>query len=218
MKKVLTCLIFLICGLQTISAETITGSACYRFSDNESMAAARDIALSMAKRTALEGYSVFVSSTSTVENMVLKNDLIASLTAGLLKHLRVTDKTEDLHKKEVCRTIQAEVEPFEIKSRITSKINTYRRKHANFKTGLPESYCLKALKTTVSDGKLELVVECKEACRGLLYGRITYYDEEGIPEGMHKHAVYCRDKGDIGAIYLNLPKNPKATYSFDLLR
>ena len=50
--KIITVAIGLLfaCGLAVdISAETIRGKACYRFSDNESIQAERDIALSMAK-------------------------------------------------------------------------------------------------------------------------------------------------------------------------
>ena len=109
MKKFIIGLILLISSIGPLSAETITGSACYRFSDNESIAAARDIALSMAKRDALEGYSVFVDSKKTVENTVLKKDFTSISTAGQLKNLKVTAKSEDLQKREVCRTIKAEV-------------------------------------------------------------------------------------------------------------
>ena len=40
-----------------IGGEVITGKGCYRFSDQESISVAREIALSMAKRDALEGYA-----------------------------------------------------------------------------------------------------------------------------------------------------------------
>ena len=225
MKKNILWLTLFICSIGQLSAETITGSACYRYSDNESINVARDIAFSMAKRSALEGYSVFVDSTITVENAVLKNDLISSLTAGLLKNLRVTAKSEDLQKKEVCRTIQAEVEPFEIKSRITSKIKTYRRKHSNFETGLPENEYQKVLKVkTLPDNPytgrpfptLLVVAQCKKSYRWNIFMRITYYDEDGIPEGMYKESNICDSKDDIIRYYLYLPRNSKFTYSFDI--
>ena len=121
------------------AAETIKGHACYHYSDNESLNDARDIALSMAKREALESYSVFVESTSTVENFVLKNDLIASLTAAVLKNLKVIGKSEDTKKRKVCRTIQAKIEPLDVKSQIETKIKVYKRKKSNFPSGLPEN-------------------------------------------------------------------------------
>ena len=75
-----------------IGGEIIVGKACYRFSDHESIATARDIALSMAKREALEGYSVFVNATTTVENYTMKNNLITSITAANLNNLKIEVK------------------------------------------------------------------------------------------------------------------------------
>ena len=59
------------------ATEIVRGTACYRFSDNESLNAAREIALSMAKRDALESNSVFVESTSNLENMTTTSDVTA---------------------------------------------------------------------------------------------------------------------------------------------
>jgi hypothetical protein len=61
-------LLVLLYPITAFGAETIIGYACYRYSDNESINSARDIALSMAKRESLEKYQVFVASKSTVEN------------------------------------------------------------------------------------------------------------------------------------------------------
>ena len=147
MKKILVLLIPFFAGVfqapLVIGGEIIKGKACYRFSDQESIAVARDIALAMAKREALEGYSVFVNATTTVENYTMKNNLITSITAANLNNLKITKKSENLAKREVCRAISAEVDPIEIKEQVykrvsmpnmaTGKINT------NFPTGLWES-------------------------------------------------------------------------------
>ena len=156
MKKILVLLIpFFACVFQAplvIGGEIIKGKACYRFSDQESIAAARDIALAMAKREALEGYSVFVNATTTVENYTMKNNLITSITAANLNNLKITKKSENLAKREVCRAISAEVDPIEIKEQVfkrvsmpdmaTGKINT------NFPTGLWENKKMKWIKVS----------------------------------------------------------------------
>lgn len=205
----------------TIGAETISGFACYRYSDNESINAARDIALSMAKREALEKYQVFVASTSTVENSVLMNDLISSLTAGVLKNLRITKKTEDLGKKEVCREITAEVEPIEIKQRIIAKINVYKQKHSNFQSGLPENNYLKVLKVVNIPynkygyiGKLKIVVKCKKHAGWDIKMRLINYDQDGIPENMYKMGMSCANTGDINTYELPYKKND---YTFEIV-
>ena len=96
-------------------AETIRGKACYRFSDSESITAARDIALSMAKREALESYAVFVKATTNIENFTVKNDLITSISASILKNMVVVSKSENFGKREICREIRAEVEGINVR-------------------------------------------------------------------------------------------------------
>jgi len=224
MKNYFLLIIAILFLYSNLHAEVITGSACYRYSDNESVNEARDIALSMAKRSALEGYAIFVESTATVENQVLKNDLISSLTAGLLKNLRITQKSEDLQKKEICIVITADVEPIEIRQRVVSKINTFRRKNSNFQTGLPENDKLKVLKVQEgtcgnkynSGNCLMIITRCKYDF-GTRVMRIIYYDKDGIPSGMDKSGKSC-NVGDIMVFYLKLPKDPSNTYSFEIAR
>jgi hypothetical protein len=211
MKKLLILLIpFLVSIFQApmlIGGEIIKGNACYRFSDQESIAAARDIALAMAKREALEGYSVFVNATTTVENYTMKNNLITSITAANLKNLKITKKSENLAKREVCRAIQAEVDPIEIKEQVykrvsmpnmaTGKINT------NFPTGLWENKYTKWLKVKVVNKKLEIRFLCKkkekigadEWQNTPRRYKITCTDDEGIPTLIDKEGTvsYCFD-------------------------
>ena len=129
-----------------IGGEVITGKGCYRFSDQESIAVAREIALSMAKRDALEGYAVFVNATATVDNYVLKNSIISSVSASVLNNMKITGKKENLEKREVCREISAVVEEIEVKKEITSRIRlSQKKKNLNFDTGLHEDANIKVL-------------------------------------------------------------------------
>ena len=127
------------------AGEIVSGEACYRFSDQDSIQVAKDIALSMAKREALEGYSVFVESTSAVENFTLKNDLISSLSVAVLRIMKITE-TQDLANRKICTEISAEIEPLEIKERVTAAINRFRQQNMNIQTGLPETKWGKVLK------------------------------------------------------------------------
>jgi hypothetical protein len=231
------CLLLLVLPLASSlqAAETISGQACYRFSDNESIAAARDIALSLAKRDALERYAVFVDSTTTVENAALKNDLITSLTGAVFRNLKVTDQKEDLQGREVCRSIVAEVEPVEVKSQVVAKINAFRIRSANVQTGLPENDRIRVLKT---DQKrclkgndyfeyergdltcLRIVAQCKS--RYSEYGnwspvRVTWYDSDGIPDkSFAPRDRYCKENPqDIINVFVPLPP-AGYTWSIDL--
>ena len=215
MKKIF--LILIISILSGISqAEEIKGKSCYHYSDNEALNSAREIAISMAKRDALEGYAVFVNSTSTVENFTLKNDLITSLTGGLLKNLKIVEKNEDLNKRKICVKIRADVEPIVIKEQITSKINAFVRKKRNIPTGLPENDVFRVLKSFTEGIYLKWITECKlEGCAEI---RVFYYDKGGIPIKSYRSRLVCGRKGDIETFKIDLPKEKKhKSYSWEYL-
>ena len=203
----------LLCVLasHTAVAEVVTGKACYRYSDNESLTTAREIALSMAKRDALEGNSVFVESTSNVENMTLKNDLITNLTTGYLKNLRVLEETEDFGLREVCRTVQAEVEPIEVKQQITARIRQFTDFNKD-RTGLPRGEFLRVVNAWEDkQGRLNVIAELHtqdqpaqdyERRTGRTTQRkrevkVTLYDAEGYPAGQKRLAMNYTKVGDI---------------------
>ena len=208
------------------AGEIVKGKACYRFSDQDSIQAARDIALSMAKREALEGYSVFVESTSTVQNSTLKNDLISSLSVAVLRKMKIVQQKEDLANRKICTEISAEIEPFEIKQRVTATINRFRRQNMNIQTGLPETKWGKVLKAEERGEKLRVVVECKKEKKDYsdlndynktIYIRITHYDTDGIPDKQDSDAHSCFSKGQILVYNLELPTYKNFTYSFEFL-
>jgi hypothetical protein len=217
----ITVLTILLAGVAN-AAETIKGHACYHYSDNESINAARDIALSMAKREALESYSVFVESSSVVENHVLKNDLIATLTAAVLKNLKVIGKSEDTKNRKVCRTIQAKIEPLDVKSQIETKIKVYKRKKSNFPSGLPENRNIKVLKVIDVKSELFLTAWCK---RQAIQGKamLTWYDKDGIPSQTQTVKRWCSDVGQVVIFVFRLPPidllaPANSTYDYKLLR
>ena len=108
MKKILIIALLILAPLTVFSADRLTGHACYHYSDNESLLVARQLAISLAKREILEQSSTFVESTSTVENFSLKNDLITSLSGGVLKNIKVTLKTESVEKAEPVEKVEVE--------------------------------------------------------------------------------------------------------------
>ena len=198
----------LLCVLasHTAIAEVVTGKACYRYSDNESLTTAREIALSMAKRDALEGNSVFVESTSNVENMTLKNDLITNLTTGYLKNLRVLEETEDFGLREVCRTVQAEVEPIEVKQQITARIRQFTDLNKD-RSGLPKGEYLRVVNAWEDNtGYLNVVAEKYEdrPYTNNYTVRVTLYDGSGYPVDQRRVSMLYSDLGDINRHRINL--------------
>jgi len=184
-----------------IGGEVITGKGCYRFSDQESIAVAREIALSMAKRDALEGYAVFVNATATVDNYVLKNSIISSVSASVLNNMKITSKKENLEKREVCRTISAVVEEIEVKKEITSRIKlSQKKKNINFDTGLHEDANIKVIKISKSSNSYGEFIKIRALCKESHYigYKITYFDQEGLPlEVAKKYFGPCNFAGKV---------------------
>ncbi len=193
-----------------IGGEVITGKGCYRFSDQESIAVAREIALSMAKRDALEGYAVFVNATATVDNYVLKNSIISSVSASVLNNMKIKSKKENLEKREVCREISAVVEEIEVKKEITSRIRlSQKKKNINFDTGLHEDKNIKILKIKRKKNSKGDMIEMRGLCKQsrLTYSQfnIMYYDEDGIPLLQINKHFKCTRKNHIARASFVLP-------------
>jgi len=202
-----------------IGGEVITGKGCYRFSDQESISVAREIALSMAKRDALEGYAVFVNATATVDNYVLKNSIISSVSASVLNNMKTTSKKENLEKREVCREISAVVEEIEVKKEITSRIRlSQKKKNLNFDTGLHEDKNIKVLKIKQKKDKYGDFIEMRVLCKreNPEYNRkwfdnkvgkhnVMYFDEDGIPVESINYGFRCDQKNNVDRSKFYLP-------------
>ncbi|MBT7408763.1 MAG: hypothetical protein HN826_03585 [Methylococcales bacterium] len=220
MKKILIIALLILAPLTVFSADRLTGHACYHYSDNESLLVARQLAISLAKREILEQSSTFVESTSTVENFSLKNDLITSLSGGVLKNIKVTLKTESVEKREVCRTITAEIEPVEFKKKIQSSLRAFKRKHSNnYPTGLPKNAWKRILKVKEKGSTIIAIAECLKTHDKYSYGiRVIYYDEDGIPEESSEPSKnYCWNVGDI--VKAKFPRKAKqfSAYGMDIV-
>jgi len=146
LKKTVLLILSIIPYFSLFADDVITGRACYKYSDLESLEIARDIALSMAKREALESYSPYIASSSVIKSNTLKNDLIVSITANKFKNFRVIDETENTSRNKVCRTIQAEVNESDIIEEVKFRTDLNRKKKVRINTGLWENRIMKWLK------------------------------------------------------------------------
>ncbi len=87
----------------------VEGQGCFLYGDNDSPAAAKEIALKLAKRNALENYKTFVSSSSTVKNFVLEDDQVTTIALGNLYRTKIIDVNEK--GREICIKIEAYIKP-----------------------------------------------------------------------------------------------------------
>lgn len=103
--------------------ETVSGKGCYKYGDNDTPRAARETALNMAKRNAIENYKVFINSKSKTQDFVLKQDIIESLSTGYLHNLRIIKEQEQ--GREICIWLEAKVIPDEV-DRLIEKLVSER--------------------------------------------------------------------------------------------
>ena len=100
--------------------KTVNGKGCYKYGDSDTPASAKEAALSSAKRNAIENYKVYVQSISAVENGMLKQDIVKSLSEGCLHNLEIIEEQEQ--KRKICVSVKAKIIPDEVDKLIESKI------------------------------------------------------------------------------------------------
>ncbi len=95
-----------------LAQDTIRGTYTYTFGDSESLVDARKTCKDLALREAIESYALFVESCSEVENFEVKEDVITSIAAGVLKNVTIVDQQEE--GRTIILTVEATVEPEEV--------------------------------------------------------------------------------------------------------
>lgn len=101
--------------------ETVSGTGCYRYGDDQTPALAKRAALALAQEQAVRNHHVFVSSSSTVKNFQLEEDVITTASTGLLQRLRADEPVQK--GQEICISITAEISPLKLDEVIHQKAN-----------------------------------------------------------------------------------------------
>lgn len=101
--------------------ETVRGAGCYSYGDNETPAQAKRAAMTIAQEDAVRNHRVFVESTSTVRKLQLEDDLIHTVSAGMLEQIRV--EKEEKKGQEICITVSAKLSPVSFEDLIRQRAN-----------------------------------------------------------------------------------------------
>ena len=101
----------------------IEGEYRYNYSDNETLIEAKSLCFNMALRNALEGYTVFISSTTTIQNLQLRNDLIQTLSSGYIENLQVL--SEEINDNSVYYKLKGYVNPRKFKKALDNKVKMW---------------------------------------------------------------------------------------------
>ena len=103
------------------SLETVRGSGCYKFGDEETPAKARKAAMTIAQEEAVRRHHVFVESSQRVKNFQLEEDLIQTASAAMLQEIQI--EKEERKTQEICITLTAKISPVSIEDMIRQRLN-----------------------------------------------------------------------------------------------
>ena len=101
------------------SLETVSGTGCYTYGDDQTPALAKRAALALAQEQAVRSHHVFVQSSATVKNFQLEEDVVTTASTGMLQHIHI-DKQEQKG-QEICTSITAQISPVKLDEVIQQK-------------------------------------------------------------------------------------------------
>jgi len=101
--------------------ETVRGSGCYKFGDEETPAKARRGAMAIAQEEAVRRHHVFVESSARVKNFQLEEDIIQTASAAMLQEIQI--EKEERKAQEICITLTAKISPVSIEDMIRQRLN-----------------------------------------------------------------------------------------------
>ena len=101
--------------------ETVRGSGCYKFGDEETPAKARRGATAIAQEQAIRSHRVFVESSTRVKNFQLEEDLIQTASAAMLQDIKI--ENEERKAQEICITLSAKISPVSVGDMIHQRVS-----------------------------------------------------------------------------------------------
>lgn len=99
--------------------EPVQGHYGYTFGDADTPTQAKQFAQQMAQEQAVKSYRVYVQSASTVKNFQLEEDLIHTVSAGMLHEVRVAFEEKG---RKFCATVAAKIDPVKMETLIQQQV------------------------------------------------------------------------------------------------
>lgn len=194
-------------SLQTVcfadQAETITGSYCYTYSDDESLIEAREKAKYLAIQDAVQSHRVYIESFASVNLGVLEKDYIYSIANGLVKNVKTVSREEN--NRRVCIKIQGTIIPSEVKNIIK---NVERKKNLI----LPKTDNAEVVTAKIKNDQVRVLVKMLHSN---LYFKLhcDYVDSDGdvVNSDYRRFRVSSEDVGKIFVFNFPLPEEKQAS-------
>ncbi len=99
--------------------ETVSGTGCYTYGDDQTPALAKRAALALAQEQAVRSHHVFVQSALTVKNFQLEEDVVTTASTGMLQHIHI--EKQEQKGQEICTSITAKISPVRLDEVIQQK-------------------------------------------------------------------------------------------------
>lgn len=160
--------------------QTAEGQACYRYGDKETPVQAKEEAIALARKTAVENHRVFIDSKSAVKDFQLEKDLIEAVSIGVLTHVKILkEKEED---RTVCVTVTGLIDPTQTQKLIEQRMKAKDIvKDAMSQDVSPRSTFGLKVWVNSSDGRYtegeELIIHLQSESDGYL--KLDYYQADG---------------------------------------
>lgn len=99
--------------------ETVSGTGCYTYGDDQTPALAKRAALALAQEQAVRSHHVFVQSAVTVKNFQVDEDVVTTASTGMLQHIHIEKQKQK--GQEICTSITAKISPVRLDEVIQQK-------------------------------------------------------------------------------------------------
>jgi len=165
MKNLALILFIVIPNFSLFAGDLITGRACYKFSDDESIQVAKEIVFSMAKREALEGYKPFIEASSRISSKTQRNNIISSIIGEHFSNIQIIEDSKNIQRRKICSEITAEIESSKVKDVINYISGIERKIKFNIPSALWENEYLKWIKIEKINQRKEKYLKVRYFCK-----------------------------------------------------
>jgi len=114
-------LFVLLVASSLLAQDMIKGTYSYTYGDSESLVEARQTCKDLALRQAIESYAIFIESSTKVQDFQLKEDIIETISAGYLTHIKILEQNEE--GRNITMTVEAMVDSSAVQSVIANQVN-----------------------------------------------------------------------------------------------
>lgn len=160
--------------------QTAKGQACFTYGDKETPLQAKEEAIVLARKNAVENHRVFIDSKTAVRDFVLEKDLVEAVSRGTLTQVQILNQTQE--GRTICVTVSGLIDPTETQKVIDQRVKAKAMvTDALSQEASPRSAFGLKVWVNSSDGRYtegeELIIHLQSESEGYL--QLDYYQADG---------------------------------------